>query len=67
MNIRPTSDDRHWMETCIEEAMEQTESAIHNQGFYASDIKMKEQDELENYFSAIRLKNQINTKTLKSK
>lgn len=50
------------METCIEESLEQSESAIHNQGLYAQDIKMKEQDELENYFSAIRLKNQINAK-----
>lgn len=50
------------METCIEEALEQTESAIHNQNLYAQDIKMKEQDELENYFAAIRLKNQINAK-----
>jgi len=35
---------------------------MHNQSLFASDIKMKEQDELENYFSAIRLKNQINAK-----
>ena len=56
-NTKPTSDDKHWMETCIEEALEQTESAIHNQNLYSQDIKMKEQDELENYFAAIRLKN----------
>lgn len=55
--MRPTSDDKHWMETCIEEAQEQTEQAIHNQSMYATDIKMKEQDELESYFAAIRLKN----------
>ena len=29
-NIRPTSDDKHWMETCIEESQEQTEAAVHN-------------------------------------
>ena len=29
-NVRPTLDDRHWMETSIEEALEQTEKAIHN-------------------------------------
>ena len=50
------------METCIEESLEQTEGAVHNQSLYAQDIKMKEQDDLENYFAAIRLKNQINAK-----
>jgi len=29
-NIKATSDDQHWMETCIEEAQEQTEQALHN-------------------------------------
>lgn len=29
-NLRPTLDDRHWMETSIEEALEQTEKAVHN-------------------------------------
>lgn len=28
--VRPTADDGHWMETSIEEALEQTEKAIHN-------------------------------------
>lgn len=27
-NLKPTSDDRHWMETSIEESREQTEAAI---------------------------------------
>ena len=61
-NTKPTSDDQHWMETCIEEAYEQTEGAVHNQSLYAQDIKMKDQEELDNYFAAIRLKNQINAK-----
>lgn len=61
-NIKPTSDDKHWMETCIEEAQEQAEAATHNQSLYAQDIRMKEQDELEGYFGAIRLKNQISLK-----
>jgi hypothetical protein len=29
--VRPTMDDKHWMDTCIEEANEQAESAIYNQ------------------------------------
>jgi hypothetical protein len=58
--MRPTMDDRHWMETSIEEALEQTEKAVHNQGLYSHDMKGKEQDELEQYFTTIRLKNQNN-------
>ena len=58
--MRPTADDRHWMETSIEEALEQTEKAIHNQGLFSHDMKSKEQDELETYFTTIRLKNQTN-------
>lgn len=30
-SLRPTMDDKHWMDTCIEEANEQAESAIYNQ------------------------------------
>ena len=62
MQIKPTSDDKHWMETCIEETHEHVENAVHNQGLFQQDIKMKEQDELDNYFDAIRLKNKINAK-----
>ena len=64
LNIKATSEDKHWMETCIEESYEQAEAASHNQSLYAQDIRMKEQDELESYFSAIRLKNQVSTKGL---
>jgi hypothetical protein len=61
-NVRPTLDDRHWMETSIEEALEQTEKAVHNQSLFSHDMKSKEQDELDNYFTTIRLKNQAATK-----
>ena len=30
LNVKPTGDDAHWMESCIEEAFEQTEQAILN-------------------------------------
>ena len=30
-NTKPTGDDSHWMESCIEEAFEQTQQAILNQ------------------------------------
>ena len=66
-NVRPTMDDRHWMETSIEEAFEQTEKAVHNQSLFSHDMKSKEQDELENYFTTIRLKNQAQTKGPQSK
>jgi len=62
--VKPTQDDKHWLETCIEQTHEHVENAVHNQNLFAQDIKMKEQDELENYFAAIRLKNQINAKNI---
>lgn len=58
-NIRPTSDDRHWMETCIEESREQTEAAIFDQQVQAGEMKAKNQEELDRYFAAIRLKNEL--------
>ena len=30
LNVKPTQDDAHWLESCIEEAYEQTQSAILN-------------------------------------
>jgi hypothetical protein len=30
-NTKPTSDDKHWMDTCVEEAFEQAENAVYNQ------------------------------------
>jgi hypothetical protein len=60
--LRPTADDRHWMETSIEEAFEQSEKAVHNQALFSHDMKSKEQDELETYFTTIRLKNQNTNK-----
>lgn len=59
-NLKPTSDDAHWMETCIEESFEQTEQAVVNQNKYAEEIRQKEQGELDTYFTAIRFKNSVN-------
>lgn len=58
-NIRPTSDDKHWMETCIEESREQTEAAIFDQQVLAGEMKQKQQEELDRYYAAIRLKNEL--------
>jgi hypothetical protein len=61
INVRPTGDDRHWLETSIEEALEQTEKAVHNQGLFSQDMSNKEQEELDQYFATIRLKNEPQT------
>ena len=58
-NLKPTSDDRHWMETCIEESREQTEAAIYDQQVLAGEMRAKDQEELDRYFAAIRLKNEL--------
>ena len=59
-NVKPTTDDEHWLKTCIEEAQEQTQQAEHNQVKLKGEMRNKEQEEIENYFSAIRLISQIN-------
>jgi len=41
-NLKPTSDDRHWMETCIEESREQTEAAIYDQQVFAGEMRAKD-------------------------
>lgn len=59
-NLKATSDDGHWMETCIEESLEQTQQAVVNQKKYAEEIREKEQADLDTYFTAIRFKNSVN-------
>lgn len=61
MNVKPTSDDKNWMDSSIEGASEQTEQAIVNQSKLLAEVRNKQQGVLENYFTAIRLKSQINT------
>ena len=59
MNVKPTSDDKHWMDTAIEETLEQTENARHQQNLFAEELRKKEQEDLESYYAAIRLKNTV--------
>jgi len=61
MNVKPTSDDKNWMDSSIEGASEQTEQAIVNQSKLLNEVRAKQQGVLDNYFTAIRLKSQINT------
>lgn len=56
LNVKPSGDDSHWMESCIEEAFEQTQQAILNQQKLEQEVRDKEQAELDNYFAAISLK-----------
>jgi hypothetical protein len=60
--IRPTTDDHHWLMTCVEEATEQAENSVYNQTLYLQEMKMIEQEDLESYYSAIRLKNMVGGK-----
>ena len=62
INVKPTSDDEHWLETYIEESDEHLENAIYNQNLYLQEIRLKQQEELDNYFAAIRLKS-VNKQT----
>lgn len=60
INLKPTSDDKNWMDSGIEGAYEQTEQAIVNQTKLLAEIKTQQQNVLDNYFQALRLKSQIN-------
>jgi hypothetical protein len=64
INLKTTSDDDHWMETCIDESDEHLENAIYNQNLYAQEIQNKEQEDLDSYYSAIRLKNTVKGKSM---
>jgi hypothetical protein len=41
-NLKPTSDDTHWMQTCIEEAREQTETAVFDQQVLSGVMRAKD-------------------------
>jgi hypothetical protein len=58
-DVKPTGDDEHWLKTCIEESEEQIQQAVYNQTRQKGEMRTKAQEEIENYFSAIRLKSQI--------
>lgn len=64
-NVKATSDDQHWMMTCIEESREQTEAAIFDQQSIYDEIRGKSQEELDRYFAAIRLKKELQNSTKK--
>ena len=66
-NVKPSSDDNHWMMTCIEESREQTETAIYDQQAIYDEIRGKSQEELDRYFAAIRLKKELQHTTNKQK
>lgn len=66
LQIKSTFDDGHWMNTCIEEAGEQVENAVYNQTLYAQEINGKEQENLDSYYAAIRLKNKMRSKITSS-
>jgi len=42
LNVKPTGDDAHWMESCIEEAFEQTCQAVKNQKKLDQEVRIKE-------------------------
>jgi hypothetical protein len=41
-NLKPTSDDKHWMESAIEGSIEQTEQAVVNQTKILCEVKAKD-------------------------
>lgn len=56
LNIKPVSDDNHWMETLIEETQEQAIQGAVVQTKLYDDSQVSKQKDLDNYFAAVRLK-----------
>jgi hypothetical protein len=41
LNVKPTSDDKNWMDSAIEEMGEQTQQAVINQAKILQEVKAK--------------------------
>lgn len=59
LNVKATSDDKHWMDSAIELSNEQTEKAVKAQQKILNEVNQRETKVLENYFSAIRIKTEV--------
>ncbi|OMJ83633.1 hypothetical protein SteCoe_15422 [Stentor coeruleus] len=56
LGIRPISDDRVWLQQCLDEALEQASNTIKNQSMIAREHKREEEQELSEFYKTI-LKN----------
>ena len=53
LGIRPTSDDRYWLQQCLDEALEQASNTIKNQSMIAREHKREEEQALAEFYSTI--------------
>ena len=53
LGIRPTSDDRFWLQQCLDEALEQASNTIKNQSMIAREHKREEELALSEFYSTI--------------
>lgn len=60
LGIRPTSDDRFWLQECLDEALEQATNTIKNQSMIAREHKRDEEKALSEFYQTI-LKTGIRT------
>jgi cilia- and flagella-associated protein 69 len=53
LGIRPTSDDRYWLQQCLDEALEQASNTIKNQSLIAREHKRDEEQALSEFYQTI--------------
>ena len=53
LGIRPTSDDRFWLQQCLDEALEQASNTIKNQSMIAREHKREEEQALSEFYQTI--------------
>ena len=57
--MEPTQDDRHWMETAIEEFQEQMSNCINTQQLIIREFNKNQETELAQFYQVIKHNKQI--------
>lgn len=53
LGIKPTSDDRYWLQQCLDEVLEQASNTIKNQSMIAREHKREEEKALSEFYTTI--------------
>lgn len=58
-NLEPTIDDKHWMETSIEEFEEQMNNCINTQTLIMKEFRKDQEGELSKFYQVIKYNKQL--------
>ena len=53
LGIKPTADDRYWLQQCLDESLEQASNTIKNQSLIAREHKRDEEKALSEFYQTI--------------